>query len=280
MSLPTTSPRLDYSQLYSLLQKKPSPPPPKRKRQKRQNVHSWTDEELNLLSYLRYLHHWRFGQIQKSFFPFLSLDAVRRAYQRLPTGDHEHRASTAATLITNSRSDPSTQSTCSGPEQGTNHRRSPISRPFCLLGNGTETLTLSSPSSATGDEPVISNNSNTKRYNLRPNRPTAFPQRKPRCLVDRRRFPHFSKSFGKHLKLDGTPDRDYVLPSHSPTPDPSDRSPSAVSSLPSVASSTELFGLEARSPSSSDHDSSVNPSLPRDESSPEFLSAEECLPTP
>ncbi|RDH26101.1 hypothetical protein BDQ94DRAFT_176752 [Aspergillus welwitschiae] len=193
------------------------------------------------------------------------------------TQDRAYRASAAASQIANSHSGPNTQSSL---EQGPNPLHTLIARSLSRSGNNTETSILSLPSSATEDELVTSSNSNINRYNLRPNRPTTFLQGKPRCLVDRRRFPHLCKSYRHHLDLHGLPDRNYVPPSHSPTPDPSDRSPSAVSSPPSVASSLELFGLEARSPSSSDHDSSVNPSLPRDESSPEFLSAEERLPTP
>lgn len=272
MSLLAASSRIDYSQLPSLLQAGPSPP--RRRAKRRQNNHSWTDEELNLLSYLRHFHHWRFKQIQKLFFPSLSLNAVEIAYRRLPIEDRERRASAASTLITNSRSDPDTQSNF---EQGPSHLHPFIARPLSQSGNNIETSTLSLPSSATEDELVVSNNSNTNRYNLRPNRPTTFPQRKPRCLVDRRRFPQFSKSYRYHLNLQGSPDRDYIPPSRSPTPDPSDRSPSVISSPPSVASSLELFGLEAPSLSHSDHDSAATSN---NGSSPEFFSSEERLPTP
>lgn len=253
---------------------------------KRRSRHTWTEEELNLLSHLRYLHRWSFKQIQKSYFPSLSPSALLGAYWRLSTEDRVRRASKVAGPITiprnttrDSCSAPNTQPTYPSLEQGPSHHP-PFSRPFSRSGNNAETSTLSSPSSATGGQPVIPNSGITNRYNLRPTRPTTFPQRKPRYLVDRRRFPHFSKSYKYHLNLHGLPDRDYAPSSRTPTPDSSDRSPSVVSSLPSIASSLELFGLEARSIHSSDRNSSVNSSLPSDISSPEFFSSEERPSTP
>jgi hypothetical protein len=237
---------------------------------KRRNRHTWTDVELNLLSHLRYLHHWSFKQIQKSYFPSLSPSALLGAYWRLSTEDRVRRASKVAGPITTPRN-----TTRDGPSHPP-----PLPRPFSRSGNSAETSTLSLPSSATGGQPVISNSGITNCYNLRPNRPTTFAQRKPRYLVDRRRFPHFSKSYRYHLNLHGLPDRDYAPPSRTPTPDSSDRSPSVVSSLPSIASSLELFGLEARSIHSSDRNSSVTSSLPSDISSPEFFSSEERPSTP
>jgi hypothetical protein len=272
MSPLAASSRIDYSQVQSLIQEGPSRPPPRRKIKRRQIIHPWTEEELNLLSYFRHHHRWGFKQIQKSFFPSLSVDSVKSAYRRLPTEDRAWRASTAASQIRNSHSDSNTQPSL---DQGPNHPPLIIAGPFSQPGNDAETSILSLPSSATGVISVISSNSNINRYNLRPNRPTIFLQSKRRCLVDRRRFPHFYKSYRRHLN--GLPDRGFVPPSHSPTPEPSDRSPSVVSGPPSVASSLELFGLETRSLSSSERDSSITLN---DESSPEFPSSEERLPTP
>lgn len=73
------------------------------------------------------------------------------------------------------------------------------------------------------------------------------------------------------------PDNDYAPPSHSPTPDSSDRSPPVVSSQLSDASSLELFGLEARPVSPSDRSSLIAPSPLSDDLSSEFFSAEERL---
>jgi hypothetical protein len=279
MSPSAASSRTSSSRLPSRSQKGSSQPP--RRSTKRQSRHTWTDEELNLLSHLRYLHRWGFKQIQKSYFPSLSPSALLGAYWRLSTEDRVHRASKVAAPITTPRnttkdssSVPNAQSTCPGFEQEPSYLHHPIARPFSQAKNSTETSILPSPSSATGDEPVAQS-SNTPRYNLRPNRPTTFPQRKPRYLVDQRRFPHFSKSYRHHLNLHGLPDGDYVPLSHTPTPDSSDRSPSVVSSPPSVASSLELFGLEIRSLNSSDCGSSGTSSLSDDISSAEFFSSEE-----
>ncbi|OQD61508.1 hypothetical protein PENPOL_c016G07254 [Penicillium polonicum] len=244
------------------------------------------DEELNLLSYLQHLRRWRFTQIQKSYFPSLSPSALLGAYWRLSTEDRVRRASAVAAPIStphyttrDSCSARSTQSTRPDLEQGPSYLHHPTSCPLSQAESSTETSILPSPISATGDEPVAQS-INTNRYNLRPNRPTPFPQGKPRYLVDRRRFPHFSKSYKYHLNLHGRSDRDYVTLSHTPTPNSSDRSLSIVSSPPSVASSLEFFGLEARSLNSSDRDSSVTSSLSDDISSAEFLSSEERPPTP
>lgn len=250
--------RTASSRLPSRSQKGSSQSP--RRSTKRQSRHSWTDEELNILSYFRYLRHWRFTQIQKSYFPSLSPSALLGAYWRLSTEDRVRRASAiAAPIITSrkttreSRSAPNTHSTRLGIEQG--------------------------PSSETGRDPKAQNR-NTNRYNLQPKRPTIFLQGRPRYLVDRHRFPHLFRSYRHHLKLHGLPDRDYVPLSHTPTPDSSGRGLSVVSSPPSVASSLELFGLEARSLNSSDRGSSVTSSLSDDISSSEFFSSEELLSTP
>ncbi|KAF2684426.1 hypothetical protein K458DRAFT_261527, partial [Lentithecium fluviatile CBS 122367] len=88
-----------------------------------------------------------------------------------------------------------------------------------------------------------------RQYNLRPRIQTAFREGNPKVLVDRRRFPYFFEAFKDHLKLDTTSDDDYIPPSYSPTPGPSEYSLSVPSDRPSPASSTELFGLEVRSPS-------------------------------
>ena len=181
-----------------------------------QKRHSWTDEELNILSYLRYTRHWRFKKIQTSYFPSLSPNALLGAYWRLSTEDRIRRASRITTSIIAPR---------------------------------------------------------------RPNRPSIFHPRKPEYLVDRRRFPHFFRSYKYSLNLQGVPDSDYTPPSRMPTPSSSDRSVSIVSSLPSAASSLELFGLEVRSPQSSNSES-VTSDRPNDISSPEFFSSEEHpLPT-
>ena len=246
-----------------------------------QKRHSWTDEELNILSYLRYTRHWRFKKIQTSYFPSLSPNALLGAYWRLSTEDRILRASRITTPIIAPRNtgedlsgSPQAQPTCSSIAQGTSRYRT-----LAQSENNIETLAFTAPSPASGGDPLISDNSSSSRYKLRPNRPSIFPPRKPEYLVDRRRFPHFFRSYKYSLNLQGVPDSDYTPPSRMPTPSSSDRSVSIVSSLPSAASSLELFGLEVRSLQLSDR-KSVTSDRPNDISSPEFFSSKEHpLPT-
>jgi hypothetical protein len=139
---------------------------------------------------------------------------------------------------------------------------------------------VSTSSSEYEDVPTASSHNHTNHYDLRPNRLTNFPKRKPRYSVDRCRFPHFSYSYKRSLKPHTSPDRDYAPPSHSPTPDSLDRSPSVISSQLSLASSLELFGLEAHSISSPDRGPSATLSQTSGTSSLQFFSSEEHLPTP
>jgi hypothetical protein len=278
MPHPAADPRVDSSR---------PPPQPSRRKTTRKTLHSWTDEELNLLSHLRYLRRWPFKQIQRSHFPSLSPSALLGAYWRLSTEDRVRRASMVTIPITtlrntkrDRRSASHPQPTCPSLEQGPNHLHSHISRPLSQSGSSAEASISSSSSCETGDRPVISGDGNTKRYNLRPNRPTTFLEGKPRYLVDHLRFPHFFESYNYHLKRHGLPDSDYAPPSHTPTPDPSDGSPSVVSSQLSPASDSELFGLEPRSPNLSDRRPSVSPGRLSNTPNPEFFSCEEHLPSP
>jgi hypothetical protein len=238
--------------------------------------HSWTNDELNLLAYHR-ARNWTLDRIRKTYFPSLTKKSLIRAYSRLPIEERAYRTSIFAALGTTpygaSRSEDLTHS---NPVPGPSHYPRPVSQPERHL----ETVTLSSPSFEKGDGSTASDNGNKNRYNLRSNRPIKFQSRKSQYLVNRLHFPNFFKSYREHLKLHTVPDRDYVPPSHSPTPDLSDHSPSSISSQPSDISSLELFGLEPRSPSPSDHRPTVNPGQVSDVSSSEFFSSEECLPTP
>jgi hypothetical protein len=251
-----------------------------------QKRHSWTDEELNILSYLRHTRHWRFKKIQTSYFPSLSPNALLGAYWRLSTEDRIRRASRTTIPITAPRntvkdfpSAPKAQPACSNIEQGTSRSSCPASGTLTRSENNIDALALTPPSPAGGCEPFISKNSVSSRYELRPNRPSTFPPRKPQYLVNRRHFPHFFRSYKYSLDLQGLSDSDYTPPSRMPTPSSSERSVSIVSSLPSAASSLELFGLEVRSLQSSDRESASS-DRPNDVSSPEFFSSEEHpLPT-
>ncbi|RDH27554.1 hypothetical protein BDQ94DRAFT_175549 [Aspergillus welwitschiae] len=221
---------------------------PSGRKAKQQNRQSWTDKKLSLLSHLRHQHRWSFKQIQESYFPSRSPSALLGAYWRLSAEDRIRLASRVAALATNAHSN-----------KGQSHLQR-NARPPSQSRSNISTSTLSASCSTTGDEPAAIDNSNTNRYNLRPNRPTTSRKRKPRYTVDRVRFPHFFESYSRHLRpseLTDLPDSEYAPPSHTPTPSLSDRSPSVISSLPSPASSLELFGLEARSLNSSDRDSSV-----------------------
>lgn len=208
-------------------------------RSRSQKQHSWTDEELKILSYLRYTCHWRFQQIQESYFPSLSSSALRGAYWHQSTEDRVRRASKASIPITDPRNS---------------------KKGF--------------PSLANRKEPFISNERNSSRYNLRPNRPSVFPPKEPQYPVNRRHFPHFFRSYRYSFGLHRLSDSDYIPPSQTPTRSSSEQSVSIVSSLSSAASSLELFGLEARSARSSDRDSVTSNQL-NDVSSSEFFSPEE-----
>jgi hypothetical protein len=221
----------------------------------RQPWHRWTDEELNLLTHCR-KRHWSYARIQRKHFPLFTENSLKGAYHyhRVPRKERAHRASIVASSITISQPAPQ-------PEDNIGVHGAPAFR--CEEDN--QTLI-----------PI----DGTNRYNLRPNRHTSFQESQAQYPIDRVRFPHFYKSYKNHLKLDDVPDGDYAPPPHSPTPDPSDRSPSVISSPPSAASSLELFGLEPRPLSSSDSDSAVAPSLPNDGPSSEFLNLEDPRSTP
>lgn len=221
----------------------------------------------------------------KRHFPSLSPSALLRAYWRLSTEDRIRRASRTSIPITASRdtvkdfpSAPKAQPACSSIEQGTSRFSCPAFGTITRSENNIETLALAPPSPAGRYEPIISNNSDSSRYELRPNRPSSFPPR-PQYLVDRHRFPHFFRSYKYSLDQHGFSDSDYTPPSRTPTPSSSDRSLSILSGLPSAASSLELFGLEVRSLQSSDR-GSASTDRPNDVSSPDFFSSEEhTLPT-
>ena len=223
--------------------------------------HKWTDEELNLVCYLRCIRYWRFTQIQRANFPLLSRHAVGGAYRKIPPEERTRRALAAAPAIAKSRhttgrnSPRQAQPAFSSPEQGPSH--------------------FNSTNTETGYAPLTSSGNNSTRYNLRPNRPTTFAERKPRYTVDRVRFPHFFESYSRHLKPCELPDSEYVPPSHTLTPSSSEYSHSLSSSQPSEISSLELFGLEPRSPELSNHTPSVHSIRSSGSSSVEFFSTEE-----
>jgi hypothetical protein len=223
--------------------------------------HNWSDEELNLVCYLRCIRHWRFTQIQKAKFPSLSQHSVGRAYRRLPPEERTHRA--VAAVPVNTR-----------PRHITERNVSSQSQP--AFSNAVPRHSHhSSANNEIRDTPLDTNGDSPNRYNLRPNRPSNFAERKPRYMVDRDRFPHFFESYRNHLRSNEELDSEYIPPLHTPTPSSSEHSQSISSSPPSDISSLELFGLEARSPEPSDHSPSVHSIRSSDSSSAEFSSTEE-----
>ncbi|KAJ6118424.1 hypothetical protein N7471_013891 [Penicillium samsonianum] len=181
--------------------------------------------------------------------------------RRLPPKERSRRALAVAPVIAKSRhitgrnSQRQAQSEFSKPEQRPSH--------------------LNSTNTEIGHATLTFNGIKSNRYNLRPNRPTIFAERKPRYMVDRVRFPHFFESYSNHLKPYDLPDSEYVPPSHTPTPSSSEYSHSINSSQPSEASSLDLFGLEPRSPEPSNHTPSVHSIRSSSSSSAEFFSTEE-----
>lgn len=234
----------------------------------RRTFHSWTNDELNLVA-LRRSHRWTFDRIRKTDFPSLSKIALMRAYGRLPAEELIQRASTAAASLSLSHG----ASRFEDPVHLNPSESSRPSHPASRHKGNTKASKPSTPRHEGDNRRVASIESTTNRYNLRPNRPTTFREKKAQYRVDRSRFPHFFRSYKNHLKLHTESDEDYIPPSHSPTPDSSDRSPSAISSQLSSASSSELFGLEACSPKSSKSQHS-------DASSLEFFSREERSSSP
>ncbi|EEQ90270.2 uncharacterized protein BDCG_05390 [Blastomyces dermatitidis ER-3] len=164
--------------------------------------------------------------------------------------ERAHCASIAAdSLITSHTISPSEESIHPDPIQGSRHPPRSLSQP-----EGNLKVPRSYPlRQETGNSSLKPTNQATNWYNLRLKRSRNYWVGKARFLVNHFYFPHFFKSCKNHLKSHGVPDRDCIAPSHSPMPDSSDLSPSVVSTLPSPASSLELFGLEARSISPTEH---------------------------
>jgi hypothetical protein len=219
--------------------------------------HKWTEEELNLVCYLRYIRHWRFTQIQRAKFPLLSRHSVGGAYRSIPPQERTHRALAAVPVNTRPRNITESQSQPSFSNTIPRHSHH------------------STANNETRDTTLDTNGDNPNRYNLRPNRPSIFAERKPRYMVDRDRFSHFFESYRSSLKPNEPLDSEYIPPSHTPTPSSSEYSLSISSSPPSEISSLELFGLQARSPEPSNHTPSVLSVCSSGSSSAEFFSTEE-----
>lgn len=230
-------------------------------KRKRGPYNQWTDKDLNLVCYLRYVRHWPFSKIQKANFPLLSQDSVKGAYRHLPTEERTRRALAAVPSIAKSRHTV---------ERSFSRQDQPALSNLELEPSHSNSTNIEAEPT-----PSISHDNNSRRYNLRPSRPKIFAERKPRYMVDRNRFPHFFESYRDSIKPNELPDSEYIPPSHTPTPSSSEHSPSIISSPPSEISSLELFGLEARSPELSNHTPSALSICSSDSSSTEFFSTEE-----
>ncbi|OJD10622.1 hypothetical protein AJ78_08417 [Emergomyces pasteurianus Ep9510] len=222
----------------------------------RQRYHRWTDEELNFLAYGR-ARGWSYARIQRTNFPSYTTKSLNEAYLRISIEERARRASIVADSLVISRNASQIEKPIrSDPIREPRHFSRPLSQPEVNL----EAPRSSSVRQERDNGFLKSTNRAADRYNLRPKEPRNYRIAKPRCLVNRFYFPHFVKTFKNHLESYGVLDKDYIAPSHSPTPDPSDLSPSDVSSLPSAASSLDLFGLEARPISPSERAHSITSS--------------------
>jgi hypothetical protein len=224
--------------------------------------HNWTEEELDLLTHLRLLHRWSYKKIWESYFPSLTLCALSKAFFRLSAEERIYRSLISDFTTIGCCSTLNARPANSSPEQGTIQTT--------LSTSQSESVTEISAAFSSNSGDLVPNQKNS-RYNLRPNRPTTFLQRPPQYSVDQRRFPHFFKSYKHSLDQEVLPDRNYNPPSHTPTPEPSDRSPSVISTQLSSASSLDLFGLELWSPSPSNRESSID----RRSDTLDYLGAEE-----
>lgn len=194
---------------------------PRRQKKPRGTVHRWTDEEVNLISYLRLHRNWSWAQIQRTFFSSKSAAAIQLRYTRTPTKERMHRASAALSLPV---SPTNIAGEWSGIRNGNSifpsfskrrgsHSIRAVSSPI-QTGNVTQLVALTASSSE--DECTASNNIAISRYNLRPDRPKSFKENSLPCLIDRSRFPHFSQAFETHWKQPAATDEDYSPPSRSP----------------------------------------------------------------
>ena len=199
--------------------------------------HSYTEDEVNLIAYLR-SQGCSYDHMQKAHFPSHTKGALSHIYSRLSPDERKYRASLASA----SRKPPRSGGEPAKSASKTSHRH-----PINVSESDDEAVGSFASSPENESLPVRISTTASKRYNLRPGRPLDFKEKKPTLLVDRLRFPHFYTSYKFYQELGDEFDSDYEP--HSPTPDLSDRSPSVTPSLPSSASSLELFGLEARSPS-------------------------------
>jgi len=199
--------------------------------------HSYTEEEVNLIAYLR-SQGCSYNHMRKRHFPSHTKGALSHVYSRLSPDERKYRASLVSAPRNCSRSG-------GVPTKSASNANRP--HPINISESNSEAAESSTTSSEDESPTDKIGATASKRYSLRSKRPLDFKEKKPALLVDRLRFPHFHRSYKIYQELGDEFDSDYAP--RSPTPDLSDRTPSATPSIPSSVSSLELFGLEARSPS-------------------------------
>lgn len=164
--------RVDLSRLPPLSHTEPLRLSPRRL-PRRLIRHPWTDEELNLISYLRLYHNWTWSRIRRTHFPSMSNSAISNAYTRISNEDRVYRASLVASLAHNN----STTNTTGAANvayreilaRASSSRRRPsrLSRSTCnsapQFRNHAETVNLST-SSSEDEGRSITHNSTTTRY--------------------------------------------------------------------------------------------------------------------
>jgi hypothetical protein len=169
MSIPTIRSRIDLPRLSKLLPGELLQPP---RRKRPEILHRWTEEERNLILYLRLYRDWTWGEIHRTFFSSVSVDAVKKVYSRVPAEARMHRASILVNLIANSRN-------TSGVSWSTHHSTLMHlytgQKPYQLSQTKSTVETVASTTPTTGDMNGSTNNGDSRScYKLRQKRPADF----------------------------------------------------------------------------------------------------------
>jgi hypothetical protein len=100
MTIPTIRSWIDLLRLSKLLPEELLQPA---RRKRPEILYRWTEEERNLIMYLCLHRNWTWGEIYRTFFLLISVDAVKKAYSRVPPEARMQRALILISLIANSR---------------------------------------------------------------------------------------------------------------------------------------------------------------------------------
>lgn len=220
MTIPAIRSRVDLLQLSKMLPEELLQPA---QRKRPEILHRWTEEERNLIVYLRLHRNWTWGEIHRTFFSSISVDAVKKAYSRVPPEARIHRASILISLIANSRN-------TSGVSWSTHHStlmhlytgqksyQPPQSAPSLSQTKSTVKAVASTTQTTRYMNGSMNNGNSRSRYRLRQNRPVDFYRSRLQYSVDHQRFTYLSRACEEHHEMLQAPDGDYKPPSHSPTP--------------------------------------------------------------